>query len=236
MTETLAICNVATSGDGAADQAHVSDARRHRDWSRLHQGVYDAAEQRCSCLRLPSAKLRGHLPAPQKRRRCATCVTCLSRCKACSPLNPNLRSSRGPRRFAGKGACIVPGPRPHFPIALEGGAQAQGMSYIHGRERMQRGELKHGPLALVTDQMPVVTVATETTHYWKSSSRTFRKCVPAAVSSTCSPTPTPHIVSSDGIHVIRMPENYGALSPILHVVPLQLLAYHKPRGRSATIR
>jgi len=98
------------------------------------------------------------------------------------------------------------------------------ISYIHA-EAYPAGELKHGPLALIDETMPVVTVAPndELLEKLKSNmqevqARSGQLYVFADVDA--------NIQSSEGIHVIRMPENYRNLSPILHVVPLQLLAYH----------
>ncbi len=112
----------------------------------------------------------------------------------------------------------------HYPIALEGALKLKEISYIHA-EAYQAGELKHGPLALIDETMPVVTVAPndELLEKLKSNmqevqARSGQLYVFADVDA--------HIVSGDGIHVIRLPENYGNLSPILHVVTLQLLAYH----------
>jgi glucosamine--fructose-6-phosphate aminotransferase (isomerizing) len=112
----------------------------------------------------------------------------------------------------------------HYPIALEGALKLKEISYIHA-EAYPAGELKHGPLALIDETMPVVTVAPndELLEKLKSNmqevqARSGQLYVFADVDA--------HIVSGDGIHVIRLPENYGNLSPILHVVTLQLLAYH----------
>jgi glucosamine--fructose-6-phosphate aminotransferase (isomerizing) len=112
----------------------------------------------------------------------------------------------------------------HYPIALEGALKLKEISYIHA-EAYPAGELKHGPLALIDETMPVVTVAPNDTLIEKLKSnmqevkaRSGQLYVFADVDA--------NIQSTDGIHVIKMPENYGNLSPILHVVPLQLLAYH----------
>jgi glucosamine 6-phosphate synthetase-like amidotransferase/phosphosugar isomerase protein len=90
--------------------------------------------------------------------------------------------------FARKENALFLGRGLHYPIALEGALKLKEISYIHA-EAYPAGELKHGPLALVTAEMPVVTVA-PTTPCWKSSRATCRKCAPAAASSTCLPTPT----------------------------------------------
>ncbi len=127
-------------------------------------------------------------------------------------------------KFAQFKNAIFLGRGMHYPIALEGALKLKEISYIHA-EAYPAGELKHGPLALIDETMPVVTVAPndELLEKLKSNmqevqARSGQLFVFADVDA--------HIQSSEGIHVIRMPENYGNLSPILHVVPLQLLAYH----------
>jgi len=127
-------------------------------------------------------------------------------------------------KFAKFKNAIFLGRGMHYPIALEGALKLKEISYIHA-EAYPAGELKHGPLALIDETMPVVTVAPndELLEKLKSNmqevqARSGQLYVFADVDA--------HIQSSEGIHVIRMPENYGNLSPILHVVPLQLLAYH----------
>ena len=110
----------------------------------------------------------------------------------------------------------------HYPIALEGALKLKEISYIHA-EAYPAGELKHGPLALVTDQMPVVTVAPNDALLEKLKSNMQEVKARGGRLYVFADSDT-HIVAEDGIHVIRMPEHYGDLSPILHVVPLQLLA------------
>jgi glutamine---fructose-6-phosphate transaminase (isomerizing) len=112
----------------------------------------------------------------------------------------------------------------HYPIALEGALKLKEISYIHA-EAYPAGELKHGPLALVTDKMPVVTVAPNDVLLEKLKSNMQE--VKARGGKL--------YVSSEGINVIRLPEHYGSLSPILHVVPLQLLAYHTACARGTDV-
>ncbi|MEA9600562.1 glutamine--fructose-6-phosphate transaminase (isomerizing) [Polynucleobacter sp. MG-28-Ekke-A2] len=112
----------------------------------------------------------------------------------------------------------------HYPIALEGALKLKEISYIHA-EAYPAGELKHGPLALVTDKMPVVTVAPKDELLEKLKSNMQEVKARGGMLYVFADQDT-EIVNGDGIHVIRLPEHYGNLSPILHVVPLQLLAYH----------
>jgi len=121
----------------------------------------------------------------------------------------------------------------HYPIALEGALKLKEISYIHA-EAYPAGELKHGPLALVTDKMPVVTVAPNDVLLEKLKSNMQEVKARGGRLYVFADQDT-EIVSSEGINVIRLPENYGNLSPILHVVPLQLLAYHTACARGTDV-
>ena len=112
----------------------------------------------------------------------------------------------------------------HYPIALEGALKLKEISYIHA-EAYPAGELKHGPLALVTEKMPVVTVAPKDDLLEKLKSN-MQEVKARGGKLYIFADQNTDITSSEGINVIRLPEHYGNLSPILHVVPLQLLAYH----------
>ncbi|NML60484.1 glutamine--fructose-6-phosphate transaminase (isomerizing) [Massilia sp. RP-1-19] len=135
--------------------------------------------------------------------------------------------------FARKEHALFLGRGLHYPIALEGALKLKEISYIHA-EAYPAGELKHGPLALVTDEMPVVTIAPNDALLEKLKSnmqevraRGGQLYVFADVDS--------RINSGDGVHVIRLPEHYGQLSPILHVAALQLLAYHTALARGTDV-
>jgi len=135
--------------------------------------------------------------------------------------------------FARKENALFLGRGMHYPIALEGALKLKEISYIHA-EAYPAGELKHGPLALVTEEMPVVTIAPNDALLEKLKSnmqevraRGGQLYVFADVDS--------RITSGDGLHVIRLPEHYGELSPILHVAALQLLAYHTALARGTDV-
>jgi glucosamine--fructose-6-phosphate aminotransferase (isomerizing) len=121
----------------------------------------------------------------------------------------------------------------HYPIALEGALKLKEISYIHA-EAYPAGELKHGPLALVTDKMPVVTVAPNDVLLEKLKSN-MQEVKARGGKLYVFADQDSHISSSDGINVIKLPEHYGSLSPILHVVPLQLLAYHTACARGTDV-
>ena len=135
--------------------------------------------------------------------------------------------------FARKENALFLGRGMHYPIALEGALKLKEISYIHA-EAYPAGELKHGPLALVTEEMPVVTIAPNDALLEKLKSnmqevraRGGQLYVFADVDS--------RITSGEGLHVIRLPEHYGELSPILHVAALQLLAYHTALARGTDV-
>jgi glucosamine--fructose-6-phosphate aminotransferase (isomerizing) len=135
--------------------------------------------------------------------------------------------------FARKEDALFLGRGLHYPIALEGALKLKEISYIHA-EAYPAGELKHGPLALVTEAMPVITVAPNDALLEKLKSNMMEVRARGGQLYVCADDDT-HIVASEGIHVIRLPEHYGDLSPILHVVPLQLLAYHTALARGTDV-
>ncbi len=136
-------------------------------------------------------------------------------------------------RFAKKEHALFLGRGLHYPIALEGALKLKEISYIHA-EAYPAGELKHGPLALVTAAMPVVTVAPNDALLEKLKSNMQEVRARGGELYVLADADT-HIVSSPGVNVIRLPEHYGPLSPILHVVPLQLLAYHTALARGSDV-
>ncbi|MFN6061486.1 MAG: glutamine--fructose-6-phosphate transaminase (isomerizing) [Burkholderiales bacterium] len=135
--------------------------------------------------------------------------------------------------FSNKENALFLGRGMHYPIALEGALKLKEISYIHA-EAYPAGELKHGPLALVTSAMPVVTVAPNDALLEKLKSNLQEVRARGGVLYVLADADT-RIQSEEGLHVIRMPEHYGALSPLLHVVPLQLLAYHTACARGTDV-
>ena len=121
----------------------------------------------------------------------------------------------------------------HYPVALEGALKLKEISYIHA-EAYPAGELKHGPLALVTSAMPVVAIAPNDALLAKLESNLQEVRARGGELFVFADADT-LIESGEGVHVIRMPEHYGLLSPILHVVPLQLLAYHTAVARGTDV-
>jgi glutamine---fructose-6-phosphate transaminase (isomerizing) len=135
--------------------------------------------------------------------------------------------------FAKKEDALFLGRGLHYPIALEGALKLKEISYIHA-EAYPAGELKHGPLALVTSAMPVVTVAPNDTLLEKLKSNMAEVRARGGELYVFADGDS-QITASEGVQVIRLPEHYGDLSPILHVVPLQLLAYHTALARGTDV-
>ncbi|HTQ77358.1 MAG TPA: glutamine--fructose-6-phosphate transaminase (isomerizing) [Burkholderiales bacterium] len=137
------------------------------------------------------------------------------------------------KRFATREHALFLGRGIHWPIAMEGALKLKEISYIHA-EAYAAGELKHGPLALVDKSMPVIAIAPSDQLIEKLRSnlqevraRGGELFVFADVGSRIAP--------GEGVHVIKLAEPAGPLSPILHVVPLQLLAYHTALARGTDV-
>jgi len=128
------------------------------------------------------------------------------------------------QRFADKQHALFLGRGRHFPIAMEGALKLKEISYIHA-EAYPAGELKHGPLALVDAEMPVISVAPNDQLLDKLKSN-LREVQARGGELYVFADADSEITASEGVHVLRLPEHYGELSPILHVIPLQLLSYH----------
>ena len=136
-------------------------------------------------------------------------------------------------RFASKENALFLGRGMHYPIALEGALKLKEISYVHA-EAYPAGELKHGPLALVTNEMPVVTIAPRDGLLEKLKSN-MQEVRARGGELYVFADADGKIGSGEGMHVIRMPEHYGPLSPILHTIPLQLLAYHTACARGTDV-
>ncbi len=128
------------------------------------------------------------------------------------------------KRFADKHHALFLGRGRHYPIAMEGALKLKEISYIHA-EAYPAGELKHGPLALVDAEMPVISVAPNDLLLDKLKSN-LKEVQARGGELYVFADADSEIPESDGVHILRLPEHYGELSPILHVIPLQLLSYH----------
>lgn len=139
-------------------------------------------------------------------------------------LNLESQISSWSSKFADKPSALFLGRGIHYPIALEGALKLKEITYIHA-EAYPAGELKHGPLALVDENMPVVVIAPNDSlldkvkaNMQEVSARGGELFVFTDLDSDFS--------DSEGVHVIRTPRHIGVLSPIVHTIPVQLLSYH----------
>ena len=137
-------------------------------------------------------------------------------------LEPQIRDWA--KRFGDKEHALFLGRGVHYPIALEGALKLKEISYIHA-EAYPAGELKHGPLALVDNNMPVVVIAPNDVLLEKVKSNMQEVKARGGELFVFADADT-HFKESEGVHVIRTPRHVGVLSPILHTIPVQLLAYH----------
>jgi glucosamine--fructose-6-phosphate aminotransferase (isomerizing) len=217
----LAICNVATSS-----MVRLTDlvflTRAGTEVGVASTKAFTTQLVALYLLALTMAKLRGRLDAAAESTHLDALRHLPAAVRGALALEPHLIAWA--EAFARKQNALFLGRGLHYPIALEGALKLKEISYIHA-EAYPAGELKHGPLALVDADMPVVAIAPNDALLEKLKSnlqevraRGGELYVVADLDS--------HLTAAEGIHVIRVAEHRGLLSPVVHVVPLQLLAYH----------
>jgi len=135
--------------------------------------------------------------------------------------------------FAHKNHALFLGRGAHYPIALEGALKLKEITYIHS-EAYQAGELKHGPIALIDNTMPIVVVAPNDTLLDKLKSNMQEVRARGGELFVCADLDS-HFVDSEGVHIARLPCHAGILSPIIHAIPMQLLAYHTGLQRGTDV-
>ena len=230
MKHTLTICNVSTSAMvRECTLAYIT--RAGVEIGVASTKAFTTQLAGLFLLTLALAQSRGHLSEEQEAHHLKAMRHLPVALQAVLALEPQVISWA--EDFARMDNALFLGRGLHYPIALEGALKLKEISYIHA-EAYPAGELKHGPLALVTSAMPVVTVAPNDTLLEKLKSNMQEVRARGGVLYVLADADT-RIGSSEGIHVIRMPEHYGALSPILHVVPLQLLAYHTALAKGTDV-
>jgi glucosamine--fructose-6-phosphate aminotransferase (isomerizing) len=230
MTRTLTICNVATSA--MVRECRLAFITR----AGVEIGVastkaFTTQLVALYLLTLVLAKQRGRLPAAGEAAAMANLRHLPAALQKVLALEPQVVAWA--EAFVPKHHALFLGRGRHYPIALEGALKLKEISYIHA-EAYPAGELKHGPLALVDAEMPVVTVAPADDLLEKLKSNMQEVRARGGQLYVCADADT-RIEPEPGVHVIRLPEHYGALSPILHVVPLQLLAYHTACARGTDV-
>ncbi|HBZ05342.1 MAG TPA: glutamine--fructose-6-phosphate transaminase (isomerizing) [Massilia sp.] len=230
MPHTLTICNVATSAMvRECELAYIT--RAGVEVGVASTKAFTTQLAALFLLTLTLAQVNGRLSDEQEAEHLKQMRHLPVALSSVLALEPQIIAWA--EEFARKENALFLGRGLHYPIALEGALKLKEISYIHA-EAYPAGELKHGPLALVTEEMPVVTIAPNDALLEKLKSnmqevraRGGQLYVFADVDS--------RITSGDGLHVIRLPEHYGELSPILHVAALQLLAYHTALARGTDV-
>jgi len=218
---TLAICNVHESAIPRASKL-VFYTRAGAEIGVASTKAFTTQLIALFILAATLAKTRGLLTAEEEQKHLEAMRYLPSSVQHALNLEPQIREWA--KAFASKQHALFLGRGIHYPIALEGALKLKEISYIHA-EAYPAGELKHGPLALVDRDMPVVVIAPNDallekvkSNMQEVSARGGELFVFADLDS--------HFTASEGVHVIRTPRNVGVLSPILHSIPVQLLAYH----------
>ncbi|OJY57339.1 glutamine--fructose-6-phosphate transaminase (isomerizing) [Thiobacillus sp. 0-1251] len=220
--KTLTICNVAESA--------LTRTSRLKFLTRAGPEIGVASTKAFTTqlaglflLTLVLAKLRGRLTPEQEAAHLAALRSLPNKMQQVLALEPQVEAWS--QRFANKHHALFLGRGVHYPIALEGALKLKEISYIHA-EAYPAGELKHGPLALVDEDMPVITIAPNDQLIEKLKSN-MQEVRARGGELYVFADGDVHIEESAFVHVIRLPGgSNGVLSPILHTVPLQLLSYH----------
>ncbi|HSS70865.1 MAG TPA: glutamine--fructose-6-phosphate transaminase (isomerizing) [Casimicrobiaceae bacterium] len=218
---TLAICNVATSSM-VRQTALTYLTRAGTEVGVASTKAFTTQLVGLFLLTLTLAKLRGRLSAEDEARWLAGLRHLPAAIESVLALEPSIIAWA--EQFARKQNALFLGRGLHYPIALEGALKLKEISYIHA-EAYPAGELKHGPLALVDASMPVVAIAPNDALLEKLKSNLQEVRARGGELYVVADADS-HIASSEGVHVLRLPEHAGLLSPIVHTIPLQLLAYH----------
>ncbi|GAB3627548.1 glucosamine--fructose-6-phosphate aminotransferase [Pandoraea terrae] len=227
---TLAICNVGTSAMVRETALHYL-TRAGTEIGVASTKAFTTQLTALFLLTLTLAKLRGRLTAAQEAEHLKQLRHLPAALNSVLALEPQIIAWADD--FARRENALFLGRGLHYPIALEGALKLKEISYIHA-EAYPAGELKHGPLALVTDEMPVVTIAPNDALVEKLKSNMQEVRARGGQLYVFADADS-NIQNDEGVHVIRMPEHYGQLSPILHTVPLQLLAYHTACARGTDV-
>ena len=230
MDRSLTICNVATSAM-VRECALSYITRAGVEIGVASTKAFTTQLTALFLLSLVIARIRGRLTPEQEAAHMKSLRHLPVAVSAILALEPQIIAWA--EEFSRHDDALFLGRGIHYPIALEGALKLKEISYIHA-EAYPAGELKHGPLALVTDKMPVVTIAPNDDLLEKLKSNMQEVRARGGQLYVFADSDT-RIMSQEGIHVIRMPENYGQLSPILHVIPLQLLAYHTALVRGTDV-
>ncbi len=220
-TLTLAICNVQESAIPRASQL-VFYTRAGAEIGVASTKAFTTQLVALFTLAATLAKQRGVLSDASEHEYLAALRQLGGSVQHALNLEPQI--SKWAKRFADKQHALFLGRGIHYPIALEGALKLKEISYIHA-EAYPAGELKHGPLALVDNNMPVVVIAPNDALLEKVKSNMQEVRARGGELFVFADADS-HFAESEGVHVIRTPRHVGVLSPILHTIPVQMLAYH----------
>ena len=230
MTRTMTVCNVATSAMvRECELAYVT-----RAGAEIGVASTKALTTQLAALYLLAVvlgELRGRIDDAQATEHLRAMRHLPAAVQAVLAMEPLFIGWAD--RFATKEHALFLGRGLHWPVALEGALKLKEISYIHA-EGYPAGELKHGPLALVTEAMPVVTIAPDDALLGKLLSN-MEEARARGGELYVLADGAARVPTGERVHVIRLPEHYGLLSPILHIVALQLLAYHAALARGTDV-
>ncbi len=221
MTRTLCICNVPESSL-VRENALRFITRAGPEIGVASTKAFTTQLAALYLLTLIFAKLRGRLTADAEAAELQALRHLPVAVSKVIELEPQIKDWS--KHFAMKQDALFLGRGRHYPIALEGALKLKEITYIHA-EAYPAGELKHGPLALVDKDMPVIAVAPNDALLEKLKSNLQEVRARGGELYVFADADS-EMVESDGVHVMHLPEHYGQLSALLHVVPLQLLSYH----------
>ncbi|HET9653051.1 MAG TPA: glutamine--fructose-6-phosphate transaminase (isomerizing) [Usitatibacter sp.] len=227
---TLSICNVRESAIPRASR-FVFYTRAGAEIGVASTKAFTTQLAALFTLSLGLAKARGLLDAPHEADAIEQLRYVPGHIQHALNLEPQIQAWA--ERFAQREHALFLGRGIHYPIALEGALKLKEISYIHA-EAYPAGELKHGPLALVDAAMPVVVIAPNDSLLEKVKSNMQEVRARGGELYVFADLDS-HFTGSEGVHVIRTPRHAGLLSPIVHAVPVQLLAYHTALRRGTDV-
>ncbi|MBW3549596.1 MAG: glutamine--fructose-6-phosphate transaminase (isomerizing) [Proteobacteria bacterium] len=228
--KTLSICNVPESAIPRASRL-VYYTRAGAEIGVASTKAFTTQLVALFTLTATLAKLRGRL-SPEKEGEFLDALRQLPG-SVQHALNLEPQITAWAERFAPKQHALFLGRGVHYPIALEGALKLKEISYIHA-EAYPAGELKHGPLALVDADMPVVVIAPRDSLLEKVKSNIQEVRARGGEMFVFADLDS-HFGDSEQVSVIRTPRHVGVLSPIVHTIPVQLLAYHVALARGTDV-
>jgi len=229
-THTLSICNVPESAIPRASEL-VCYTRAGAEIGVASTKAFTTQLAALFQLTVVLGKLRGRVDAAQEADYLEQLRFLPGSVQHALNMEPQIAAWA--ERFARKSSALFLGRGLHYPIALEGALKLKEITYIHA-EAYPAGELKHGPLALVDEDMPVVVIAPNDSLLEKVKSNMQEVSARGGELFVFTDQDS-NFNASEGVHVIRTPRHAGVLSPVVHTIPVQLLAYHTALARGTDV-